>query len=251
MTTLRNDVSFPGADGAAWPTAYTPSVTTTGVADLLANTLRSQTGNVGGQGDYVRGILNDAAVNGVADIGVEGRFDFSPSGTLPDCSWRFHLRSSNDWSSGAGARPATTIRLNWHTSGQIKIEHLLANGPVVADAVLNGQATVAGHINAFIFEVQGTQVRAKVWDATTSSEPTTGGTNNDGFALKATMATDVVTAGGRFQLIMVGPVTAGAPAGFGRIRSLQFYDFTAAPPPPPPLTSTFHYPPPRGRGRRR
>lgn len=250
MTTLRDDVSFPGTDGAGWPAAYNSSVTTTGVADLFASSLRAQTGNTGGQGDYVRGILNDAAVNGVADMGVTGRFDFSPSGTLPDCSWRFHIRSSNDWTGGAGARPATSIRLNWATSGSVKIEHTLSNGTLRTDATTT-QTTTAGHINGFKFEVQGSEVRAKLWDTTSSSEPTTGGTDNDGFVLKATMATDVVSAGGRFQIIMVGPVTAGATAGFGRIRSLQFYDFTSPPPPPPPSSSTFHYPPPRKRGRRR
>jgi hypothetical protein len=246
--------SFPGADGDPWPSEFNPTVTTTGVANIGAGGLRATTGNAGGQTDMVRGILDNGAVNGLADIGVKGQFDFSSATPLPDCSWRFHLRSSNDWSGGGGARPATSIRLVFSTgtgtgeTNNLRIEHTLSNGTVRADASTAVSLTV-GHSNLFRFEVQGNEVRAKAWDSF-SSEPFTGGTDNDGFILKATMATDIVTAGGRFQLIMLGPSTAGAANGYGRIRNLQFYDFAVSPP-GTPVTPTFKMTPRQARGRRR
>jgi hypothetical protein len=133
-------------------------------------------------------------------------------------------------------------------TNNLRIEHTLSNGTVRADASTAVSLTV-GHSNLFRFEVQGNEVRAKAWDSF-SSEPFTGGTDNDGFILKATMATDIVTAGGRFQLIMLGPSTAGAANGYGRIRNLQFYDFAVSPP-GTPVTPTFKMTPRQARGRRR
>jgi hypothetical protein len=106
-----------------------------------------------------------------------------------------------------------------------------------------------GHSKLFKFEVEGNELRAKAWDSF-ESEPLTGGPDNDGFILKATMTVDIVTTGGRFQLILVGPQTAGALNGYGRVRNLQFYNFASAPA-DTPVTSIFKAKPRHARGRRR
>jgi hypothetical protein len=240
--------TFPGADTTPWPSEFTPTVTTTGVADMLAGGLRASTGNAGGQTDTVRGILNNAAVNDQVDLGVKGQFDFSSASPQPDCSWRFHLRAAGNWSSSSGIRPTTSVRLNWHTSGDLRLEHTLNGGSLRTDATTTVPMTI-GHSKLFKFEVEGNELRAKAWDSF-ESEPLTGGPDNDGFILKATMTVDIVTTGGRFQLILVGPQTASALNGYGRVRNLQFYNFASAPA-DTPVTSIFKAKPRHARGRRR
>lgn len=242
MTILRNDTSFPGTDGSAFPAAFVASHTTGGVDDIEGNGLAHRSGTAGAFGDYNRAVLNDTNVNGVADLGVLMEWSWGNYSPLQDQGIELFLRASNDWD--FGNNPATGVGFSLDTAGRTAIRHRLSSGTRTTDVSgASGTApSTTGVANWLRAEVQGDVFRAKWW-INNVSEPSA-------WTHTATQAVTKVTAGGRASWSVIG----GNPAGistFTRVWKFQVYDFATSGSPGPPVVPTFHYPPPRKRGRRR
>lgn len=242
MTILRNDTSFPGTDGSAFPAAFTASHTTGGIDDIEANGLAHRSGTVGSFSDFNRAILNDTNVNGVADLDVYVEWSWGNYSPLQDQGFELFLRASNDWN--WGDNPSTGVGFSIDTAGRTAIRHRLTDGTRITDS--DGPSgtgpSTTGIANWMRAQVQGDVFRVKWW-INNVDEPGT-------WTQTATQSTSKVTAGGRLQWRTIG----GGPAGiqvFTRIWKLQVNDFSTPPAPPPPTSSTFHYPPPHRRSRRR
>lgn len=216
MTILRDDTSWPATDGSPFPAAFATSHTTGGIDQIEANTLVHHSGTIGAYSDYNRAILNDASVNGVADLGVLIEWSWGNFTPLQDQGFWLFIRASNDFANGNN--PATWVGFSVDTGGRTAVQHRLSSGSIVTDAS-GGAGTVSnvpGVANYLRAEVQGDEFRAKWW-VNNVAEPAA-------WTHTASQTTSLVTAGSRVSWSTIGGNPAGVST-FTRIWKFRVYDF--------------------------
>jgi hypothetical protein len=148
MTTLRQDVNFPGTDGDAWPAPFPVQMSTGGNPRIVAQGLAATTSAVGGYADFVGTLLNDTNVNGVADIGCIVHWDWSATTPLQDQGFGVFLRAAADWSNGNN--PSQWVGTFIDTAGGPDIEYRNTGGSrVVVAGAVSGTVAMASGISKF------------------------------------------------------------------------------------------------------
>lgn len=208
MATLHQDTGF-GVDSATLPAGWTGSVSAGGIVDVAGTRIRFRTGTIGGRADTARVLLDDPTVNAEQGLGVKVQFDWSNETPLQDVQFALFLRAANDFANGVS--PSTYVRTTCGTAGNMTLSHRKLSGTNVD--IIDASANIAtpfvpGTSSFGILEADGNDLRAKWW-TNNIAEPSTGGPDNDGWALKATMTSDIVNGGGRFGARLLGAQAAG------------------------------------------
>jgi hypothetical protein len=229
MTTLHQDTGF-GADSPTLPAGWTASGSTGSTVTISGTRIAFHTGAVGARSDTARVILDDPTVNAQADLSVLVQFDWSATTPLQDEQFAIFLRAANDFANGVS--PSSYVRTTCDTAGNMTLSHRLASGTNVDIVDDTGTVTspfVTGWSSWAYLQVDGNDYRAKWWP-NTISQPLTGGPDNDGWLLKGTMATDIVSGGGRFAARLLGAQAAGVNAYLGMRNDLiETVDFSTNP----------------------